>query len=218
MLQYDPATSLQHHPTSMQRFGLNPYGQPLYRIVFSASRRNLVGGQWPDGSNHFEWAPTYNQISPAAWVLEKWLSSDDFAGVSKEYWEDNLLILGPWPERGEYQHAHTFEACGPTDANLDKLISWIEAGRNTSWQDNLDACRSHEAKRLADVRSQADARLRDAMSFKLDYAIAGAHAKRGTKTAKVHKSANELGLPTTGGKATARRVPHVQYEVPLDVW
>ncbi len=191
---------------------------PLYRIVFSASRRNLIGGEWPDGSNCYRWAPTYPHIQPDAWVLERWLSPEDFAQCSREYWEDNLMVLGPWPERGEYQHAHTFEACGPQDAGLDTLISWIEEGRKRSWQDNLDAVTAQNEKRKQDLRTQGDARIRDAMSFKLDYAMAGAHAKRGTKTAKVHKSANELGLPTGGGKSLARRVPNVRYEVPLDVW
>jgi hypothetical protein len=102
---------------------------------------------------------------------------------------------------------------------MDKLVAWIEAGRQKSWQDNLDAVRGLHAAEKKDRARIADDLIRDRMSFKLDFAFAGAHGTRGTKTAHIYKSANELGLPLGRGKATARRIPSVKYEVPIsDIW
>lgn len=198
MLSYDPKTDLRFYPMpNMARFGVNEYQENLYRIIWSETRRSLAG-EYPFTS--YAWLPTYTHIQPGAWVLERWLSADDFAKCTKAYWDENLLVLGPWPARGEYEHAHTFEACGPVDANLDKLISWIEAGRKASYQDNLDACRNkYEAQERA-TRSTQDAMIRDAMSYKLDFAMSGAHGSRGTKTAPMRYSANQVNF---GG----RRVP-----------
>ena len=48
---------------------------------FSASRRNLVVGTWPDGSDCARWAPTYPHIDPPAWVLERWLPVPSYEGL-----------------------------------------------------------------------------------------------------------------------------------------
>ena len=47
--EYDPQLNLRHFPTlPMAVYGLNQYGENLYRVVFAESRRHLIGGQWRD--------------------------------------------------------------------------------------------------------------------------------------------------------------------------
>ena len=41
--------------------------------------------------------------------------------MTREKW-DLLYPAIPYQGRGEYDHCHTFEACGPADANIDKLV------------------------------------------------------------------------------------------------
>lgn len=188
-LEYDPVANLQHWPASLQRFGNNPYGQPLYRIIFAPSRRNLAG----DFSG-FHWIPTYRRLG-AVWVLERWRSAWDFAQMPRERWDREMLILGPYPERGEYDHCHTFFPVLPADANLDKLISWIEEGKKRSWQDNLDACKAEYEQETKDQRNMQEAILHGAYPAFGANAMVGGAVSRGTKTRPIIKTAEEIGLP-----------------------
>ena len=174
MLDYDPATNLQHYPLPMARFGKNPHGENLWRIVWAPSRRMLAG----DGA--FRWVQAYRQIG-AAWILEKWVSAWDFCQCSKAKWEETMLILGPYPARGEYVHAHTFGAA-VADSNVEKLISWIEEGQRRSWQDHLDACKSEYDREERDASSTRQAIIRNALPAFGATAMVGAGGGRGTKT------------------------------------
>jgi hypothetical protein len=198
---YDPATHLRQYPLPMARFGQNPYGDNLYRIVFAPSRCNLAGGV--EGQS-YRWVPTYRSLGEA-WVMERWLPAEEFAKCSRAKWDRDLLILGPWPERGEFAHCHTFEACGPVDANLDKLVAWIEAGRQRSFSENLTACRDEYERDTRERRSKMDAIIRNALPSFGTSAFVGSHGQRGTKTAPVVRTANELQLPTGNNKFVTLR-------------
>jgi|SRR5580692_4152082 hypothetical protein len=191
MLGYDPKVNLTHWPMPMGRFGLNPYGDPLYRIIFAPSRRNLAGD-----AGDFRWVPTYRAIG-AKWVLERWHDPWKFSQCTKESWDRQLAhILGPYPSRGEYAHVHTFEVVQPPDCDLGKLISWIEEGQKRSYQDNLDALKGQYADEEAANRAKQLAIIDDAHPAFGTTAIASARVARGTKAPKVRRSANELGMPT----------------------
>lgn len=70
-------------------YGKNPRGWPLYRIIWSESRYYLLGGQWGDtGSIEYRWAPYY--AGRKEWVLEKWLSPEEYAGSEAQWNSDNL--------------------------------------------------------------------------------------------------------------------------------
>ena len=128
MLSYDPAKQLMHYPgQSMARFGLNPYGEALYRIIAAHSRRYLVVGEWPDGSIGAQWVPKYRAYGNM-WVMERWLSAEQYCPQGKEHWDRVEQRQGPWPERGVYDFCHAFECSPPPDANLDKLVALIETG------------------------------------------------------------------------------------------
>lgn len=188
----DAKQALKHYPLSMDRFGKNPYGEPLWRIVFAESRYHLVHGDFGDS----RWVPMYRHVGPF-WVLEKWMSATDFAQMSRARWEREMTILGPWPERGEYQLAHVFEACGPVDANLDKLIAWIDAGKKHSWQDNKDACyAAYEAEQKATEREIAD-KVRDLLPAFGNSAVSAPGGIRNPKSKVQRYDPKALGLPTT---------------------
>ncbi|HEX7766793.1 MAG TPA: hypothetical protein VF443_08770 [Nitrospira sp.] len=195
MLEYDPKANLRQYPMPMIQFGSNPYGEPLYRIVFASSRRMLAGGT--DG---FHWVPAYRQIGDR-WVLERWHDPWKFTQCTKEVWERQYMhILGPYPDRGEYAHVFTFEAAPPDQCNIGKLISWVEEGQRRSWQDNRDACQAeYDAEERAGAATR-DAICRDSVSAFGVAPFSGGAVSRSQKSAPLRKSANELGLPTGNNK------------------
>lgn len=193
---YDPSTNLTHFPTSMAKYGQNQYGENRYRIISTASRRHLVGGLWADGATEYRWVPTYRHI-PEPWVLEAW----DTCRMTMREW-DNLkdprsgwLINGPYPSRGEYYHAHTF-TCPVVDANLDKLIMWLEEGKKRSWQDNLDACKQDYEADTKDRQGRMDAIVRSALpAYCSSPAFSGGAVSRGSKTAPILLTADQVVMP-----------------------
>lgn len=94
-------------------YGQNLFAQDLFRIVFSDSRTDLIGGKWPDGTCEYREAPRYPGIR-GKWIMEKWVCCEDYAGQREEYErqqldvESGLYTCGPYPHRGEYTYCHTF--------------------------------------------------------------------------------------------------------------
>lgn len=195
MLDYDPIKNLQHYPIPMKRFGVNPYGDPLYRIVRASSRRNLAAP--PDGA--FRWIRTYPSLGDI-WVLEKWHTPWEYCQMSRERWDrEKASLLGPFPDRGEYALCEPLYV-PPTDCNLEKLIAWIEAGKKTSFQDNLDAVKSRYDAEDRAKRSMAEAITRNVYPAFGANAMSSSLVSRGTKHQPDLKSANELGLPVGNNK------------------
>ena len=118
----------------MKRYGENPYGDPLYRVVFSDSRTDLLGGKWPDGECAYRETPRYPGIH-GQWILEKWCSPVEYAGTPNQYnreqWdmESGLLTCGPYPNRGEYVHCYTFPYM-PTDSMITKIVGALKVSRD----------------------------------------------------------------------------------------
>ena len=98
---------------SMEHYGQNMFAQNLYRLVFSDSRTDLLGGKWPDGVCDYREVPRYPAIK-GQWIMEKWLSAEEYAGTREQYEltqfdpDSNLYTCGPYPHRGEYTYCHTF--------------------------------------------------------------------------------------------------------------
>ena len=195
-LNYDPAANLTHYPISMAKYGQNPYGDNLYRIVSTASRRNLVGGTWGDnGATEYRWKRTYAYISEP-WVMERW----DTCRMTRARWDamvdpqSGWLLNGPYPDRGEYYWCHTF-TCGIVDANLDKLVSWIEAGQKRTYQENQDACRQEYDAETAERKGRMNDIILNALPAFLDSPMVGFGGGRGTKTAPIILGARDVRLP-----------------------
>lgn len=194
-LEHDSEVAVQHYPIPMRRFGLNPFGEPRYRIVLTQSVMHLVGGEWPDGTRAYRSVPRYREVR-AGWILEAW----DWARMPKAEWESlrepisGWPVLGPYPSRGEYQLAWEFDKGVEVD-NLDAIIGAIERGRNRSFQDVRDYAMREYQQEEKDWKQAAAAEVRDAVTaFGVAPMVAyGGH--RGTKTAPELRSAQELGLP-----------------------
>jgi len=194
------APAVVHHPTPLARFGLTPYGDPLYRIVFAPSRRSCVFGEWPDGRTEARYERRYPGVGDR-WVLERWLPAAEYARCDEATWNLRFSILGPYPARGEYEQCHVFEACGPIDANLEKLIAWIEEGRKRPFSENRAALKDAYELERKGARSTQDAIVRDRMSAFLDRPFSQlSTGGRGTKTARFDRAAEALGLPVGRNK------------------
>lgn len=197
MFEYDPVTSLRHWPTPMQKYGKNPFGEPLYRIVFRDSRRHLVGGTWPDGATGYHWVPKYREVQ-APWILERWYASHEFTKMSQAQWDLTMvdpvsgwLILGPYPSRGEYDMVWEFH---PGD-NLDQVIAAVERGRDRSFTEVRDAHHAEYQQEQKTARADRFHELRDAQTAFGGDALSAGRFGRGTKTTPNLLSAEELGLP-----------------------
>lgn len=179
----------------MARFGQNPFGENKWRIIHAPSRRSLVHGygQKP------RWLPTYPQAG-TCWVLEKWLSAYDFTKCTAETWNQSLTLLGPYPSRGEYELAHTFTDLLPSDVNLEKLISMIEAGRERhSAYENSVSLRNDAEKEEREAKNYREAVIRNALPAFGAAAMSGPGGGRGTKTFDLRLTAEQAGLPVGKG-------------------
>lgn len=211
MIEYDAKTSLQHFPAmSMAKYGLNPYQENRYRVVFAPSRRHLVFGEWPDGSQCAHWVKSYPDAGNH-WVLEGWRSALEIEPRGKEYWERNLLIIGPWPERGDYELIHMFLEAPPTDGQVEKLITWSKAGRERiSFGQTLTFNREDAGREKQQRSDMADAMLKNRLPAFGARAFAGAHGRRRSHAEDAElKTAEQLGLPTTPGMRTGRRAQKI---------
>lgn len=146
----------------MARFGENLYAEPLYRLVFSDSRTDLLGGKWPDGACEYREVPRYPAIR-GQWIMEKWVSPESYAGTRQEYemaqWdaESGLMTCGPYPHRGEYMHCHTF-AGQPTEMQVgwavhnNKVSRDLTAGqRKEGIMTPLEKQQKEQDQRFSDI-------------------------------------------------------------------
>lgn len=186
----------------MARFGSNPHGDNLYRIVFAPSRKYLVYGEWPDGSRNATWLPKYPEVGDS-WILERWLTAFEYARCTPEEWNRDLTVLGPYPDRGEYEICHRFNLVGPGDESVDKVIALIEQShkqtrRNGAMFDNPEntvACRQIQDELQADTSRQMQDRIGNVLPAFGNAPLSGYGGGRGTKTFPVELSAYEAGLP-----------------------
>lgn len=215
-MEYDPKTNLQHYPLPMGKYGKNPYGENLYRIVLASTRLHLVGGLW-NGENQpaYHWTPRYPQVV-AAWILERWYTAWEYTRMTQRKWDLTMvdpntgwLINGPYPSRGEYDLAWEFDA-GPANDSIDKIIAAIEAGRRRSFQDVRDAHAAEYDYEREATRKQGEDQIRDAVSAFGASPMSARGYGRGTKTAPVLKTAEELGLPTPSRRGGRKRTPNAE--------
>ena len=209
LLDYDPKTSLNHYPVTggMKRFGTNPYGEPLFRVVFAPSRRYLVVTEF-EGA---KWVPKYRGLITEqkangttkshsnVWIMERWLAAEEYHKFGREDWDLNCLSLGPWPEKGEYELCYVFYPAPPADVSIEYRIKLIEASRKVPFSDTLNYQREDSAKELKSTRATAEDMIRNRLPAFGTQPLVGRGGGRGTKTAPIVRTAQELGLPTRGG-------------------
>lgn len=201
---YDPAINLTRYPMPMTQYGSNPYGEDLYRIVYAASVRHLLGGRFlwkeddpdqPACADEYRWIPTYDFDG---WILERWHTPFQFAGMSQAQWDrqyrdplTGFLTLGPYPSRGQYAEVHRF-TCAVADANIGKLVTWVEQSQKNSWQDVRDANQDAYDKQEKDTRTKRLDIINETRRAHGHRPMAGAHASFNSKTIPDAVTANQL--------------------------
>lgn len=179
MEHYDPIANLRHWPLEpMARFGQNPFGENLWRIVHAPSRRSLAHGQGMSP----KWLPTYPQIGNA-WILEQWVSAYDFAKCAPEVWNMSMTILGPYPSRGEYEWAWTFAPAPAADCDVEQIVSWVRAGKEKySAAENLTAIKEDADKEQREGQRLREAQIRNLLPAFGAAPMSGYRGGRNTKT------------------------------------
>lgn len=187
----------------MARYGVNPYGEPLYRLVYAPSVKKIVGGKFTDGHIGYRARPAYRHIGPH-WVIEKWISAVELTRMNEEQYnsayrdlETGLFPTGPYPSRGVYHYCETL-SCNPAEANIDKLVMWLEhakqvdpAANQRALLESLDkADKADDAHRLDWAKDKNRASGIRAANF-------GGMVKA-QKSYPMEKSAKDLGLPSRG--------------------
>jgi hypothetical protein len=119
-------------------YGKNPLGWPLYRVIWSASRYYLLGGEWGDnGRVEYRWTQYYARREE--WVLEKWLTAEEWAGPEADWQADTInyelcargivvYTMGPYPRLGWYEHCFSFPS--HSEPNLACIVPLLEASKH----------------------------------------------------------------------------------------
>jgi hypothetical protein len=97
----------------LRKFGVNPYGQPNFRIVWAPSRTRILGGFWEDNGHH-EYRRVLRYGTTPRWILERWRPGSMYG--TPEQWQrdyvtpDGFFSVGPFPVHGEYESCEVFQA------------------------------------------------------------------------------------------------------------
>ena len=183
----------------MARFGTNPYNEPLYRVIFSDSRTDLIGGKWPDGACEYREVPRYPDIH--GWVLEKWMTPQEYAGTREAYeaaqldLESGLYTCGPYPNRGEYQMCYVFPH-QPGDGMIVQIVTAIKLSR--------DVHPAHQKQAYADAYAKQESEQDALFSDQWDEAM-GPFQKADTVISMAGRN-----LPRAGFKRAS--------DMPADTW
>jgi hypothetical protein len=210
-----------HWPISMARFGSNPFGEPMYRVVFAPTVKKLVFGQFPDGYVGGRVRPMHREIGNK-WIIEKWISAfEDTKMTPSEYErygprdpQSGMLIDGPYPYQGTYNHCWTFDGENPEPASIEIAIRLVEKGKGRSFSEIKAANREMDAKQEKQAAEQRFLRVRETEPL---YGIRPASFPGGPKAVN-HKSqrlpiaANDLGMPTKRGSVMSMRGPKVNID------
>lgn len=161
--QYDRQTPVWVSQV-LSKFGKNPYGEPIFRIVWSEGRMEQV----LLATGHYGWQQRYEG---AFWALEKWLPtsySQDmwyelFAvpvsdPVSSELW--SMSYLGPYLEHGDYHLCYRLERDGVamplTMAIVEYYCRLIEHGKEYGHVEKQEAIAARHAKAKKDWERRCD--------------------------------------------------------------
>jgi hypothetical protein len=135
--------------------GINRYGEANYRAVWGWNRLGWIGGKFEDRDAagnlvrevvELRWEPKYPQVN--RWHVERWVAPEAYGSPRAWYAQTmeradgkSVAALGPYPERGEYEHCFTlqgprgeFVQLTPTIAeHVARAIEWAR-GRNRASQ------------------------------------------------------------------------------------
>lgn len=135
--------------------GMNRYGEANYRVVWGWNRLGWIGGKFEDRDAQgdlirevveLRWEPKYPQVN--RWHVERWVPAEAYGSPGAWHAQTiecaggrSVAALGPYPERGEYEHCFTLQGprgeflqLTPTIAEyVARSIEWTR-GRNPARQ------------------------------------------------------------------------------------
>ena len=151
-----PKYEITFHPVNLSRHGLNPHGQPLYRVVFADSRQSKVICK---GKMHVLPRYAHDEGAKGHYILERWAPPEVIVGMTREQYEVFLSTFPnaaaeEYPERGDYELARVFnEDSGPFSRHIDEIALHAQLDfhdwrfRNTTVEDRkLEAIAAEDAK------------------------------------------------------------------------
>jgi hypothetical protein len=109
--------------------GLNPYDEPVFRMVWSTDERMVIGGKWEkDGFEGYKYAP--GVPGEPCWALMMWEPREMYG--SPERWafdyaddETGLLQCGGYPKYGRYRMLKRF-----IHRELEQQAAFVQAYDN----------------------------------------------------------------------------------------
>ena len=165
--------------------GRNRFGDPNFRVVWGWNRLTWIGGRWTDRDAseniirqrvELRQEPKYPTLN--RWNLERWVAPETYG--TPEAWYDTTIKsgddegaygcfmaeLGPYPARGDYEHAFTIEDVDGqflqlTPAILRHVARAIEFARGLSNAERKLALNRRTAKEETDYDSFSDTVLSD---------------------------------------------------------
>jgi hypothetical protein len=214
-----------HWPISLARFGTNPFGQNIFRMVYAPSVKKMIFGTNGKGETGGHVRPTYRHLGDV-WILEKWISGQQACQMTPTEYENygprdpqsGMLIEGPYPSCGIYNHCWTFDQDtlqGGIEGAIDKIIGLINKGAGRSYADIKAANKEldeKEEKRAADERFL---RVRESEPLFGARAanFAGTPKKFNHKSLRNQMTADQTGLPTKRGSVMSLKGPTLNASV-----
>lgn len=189
----------------LKQFGRNPYGDPLYRVVWGEGPQNeiITGGLWFDNDK-----VEYRKVkSPniKKYILMKWLPAEMFGSprtffseesnnVDHGFWSDPIY---PW--RGRYEHVHTFQEY-PSIAYMSTIIIGLRATKLYTKQERINA----DLARAERERKIKESQLEDLISSEMlshtgtPYFLKKCAEFEAKKKLSALQIQNKMGMPETG--------------------
>ncbi len=163
--------------------GENRYGKPNFRIVWSSSRLEIVGGEWEDYSESGIWIRTVVETRsvpkywthPDRWIVERWMPPEEYGSPESwrrqttEYIRGQMVAqLGPYPDRGDYELAfvledHNGKFVQLTEPIVEGIVGCIEISRNFSAAEKKAALLRREENKQKAIQQENEDIVCDAM-------------------------------------------------------
>jgi hypothetical protein len=163
--------------------GVNRFGEANYRAVWGWKRLAWIGGKFEERDEasgalvreviQLRQEPKYPAVN--RWHIEKWMAPESYGTPQTWYAQTmeiadgrNVAALGPYPERGDYEHCFTLE--GPrgeyvqlTATVAEHVARAIEWSRNKGGALRRESVTNRVAKEERSYDEQAFAVLDDAV-------------------------------------------------------
>lgn len=150
--------------------GLNRFGGANYRAVWGWSRLAWIGGKFEERDPEtgsllrevveLRQEPKYPAVN--RWHVERWMAPEAYGSASAWYAQTleiangrNVAALGPYPERGDYEHCFTLE--GPRGEFVPLTATAVEhIARAIEWSRNKPRVARREAVNARSAREERD--------------------------------------------------------------